>query len=91
MGHRKLDDLTDEETMWLSDARAMNLNATQAAAKYPRSKSWFIRRGVAGYPGRTPRIDPAQARALHDEGLTWAEVGERLGCSARGASSAALR
>lgn len=91
MGHRKLDDLTDEETTWLADARAMNLNATQAASLYPRSKSWFIRRGVLGWPGRTPWIDPARARTLKSEGLTWAEVAKRLGCSERGARAAAQR
>lgn len=88
---RKLDDLTPEEAGWLAEARAKRLTAVQAAAAYPRSRFWFRRRGVKGEPGRAPRIDPAQARALHDKGLTWAEVGKELGCSPRGASTAAAR
>lgn len=88
---RKIDDLTDEETEWLTTARAEALNAVQAARRWPRSKYWFLRRGVAGSPGRTARIDPAKARALKGEGLTWATVAKRLGCSERGARAAAGR
>ena len=84
-------DPTAEEEAWLAEARAKGMNAAAAAVAYPRSRCWFARRGVKGARGAPPRIDPAQARTLHAEGLTWAEVGERLGCSARGASRAALR
>lgn len=82
---------TEEERRWLAQARAERLNAVQAAARFPRSKFWFLRRGVRGPLGAQPKIDPAQARALRAEGLTWAVVAERLGCSPRGASTAARR
>lgn len=88
---RRLDDLTPDEAAWLAEAREKRMTAVQAAAAFPRSRFWFRRRGVKGEPGRAPRIDPARARALYGEGRTWAEVGEMLGCSARGASTAAAR
>jgi len=88
---RKIDDLTDEETEWLTTARAERLNAVQAAARWPRSKYWFLRRGVAGPLGTPARIDPKKARALRAQNLTWAEVAARLGCSPRGAQTAAER
>jgi hypothetical protein len=88
---RRINNLTPEETGWLAEARARRLTAVQAEAAFPRSRDWFRRRGVKGSRGRAARIDPAQARALREEGLTWAEVGKQLGCSPRGASTAALR
>jgi hypothetical protein len=81
--------LTEEEARWIAEAHRQHLNAAQAAAKYPRSRYWFLRRGMKGSRGGQPKIDGARARALREEGLTWAQVAEKLGCSPRGATRAA--